>query len=409
MAGATIQPKAGAAHRLRTAPETLALIRPHLAELGITRVANITGLDRIGIPTVVVSRPNARSLSVSQGKGFDLDSAKVSGIMEALELHHAEHCLLPLLLASYAELKQRASVVDVARLPAFVRPFDPEVPLLWTQARQIGGGTAFVPFDMVHVNLTFPLPPHSGYFPMGSNGLASGNSLSEAIVHGACELIERDALALFHRMSAGQQQSRRLAIDSVDDLRCRELLDRYAAADIAVVVWDITSDVGVPSYFCSIVERELNPFHRVGPANGFGCHLHPGEALKRALTEAAQSRLTRIAGSRDDMQTEDIERLRSDAAILRRQSLILSAAPATCRFQAHPRAVPDSLEGELDVIVQLLTAVGLERLYYVDLSSQALPVHVARVIVPGLEGADEVPGYVAGARALAWQADGEGA
>lgn len=59
--------------------------------MGITRVADVTGLDRIGIPVVMVCRPNARSLAVSQGKGIDIEAATVSGLMESVELYHAEH------------------------------------------------------------------------------------------------------------------------------------------------------------------------------------------------------------------------------------------------------------------------------------------------------------------------------
>src|SRR5580765_5231252 len=77
-------------HRTCTPQETLARMRPLLPGMGITRIANVTGLDRTGIPVVMVSRPNARSVTVSQGKGVTLDAAKASGIMEALEVWHAE-------------------------------------------------------------------------------------------------------------------------------------------------------------------------------------------------------------------------------------------------------------------------------------------------------------------------------
>jgi YcaO-like protein with predicted kinase domain len=381
-------------------------MKPHLSRLGITRVANVTGLDRIGIPTVVVSRPNARSLSVSQGKGFDLDSAKVSGIMEAVELHHAEHCLLPLVLATYSELRQEHEVVDVTRLPAFVRRFHEHLPLLWTAASALDGRAVYVPYDMVHSNMTFPLEPHAGCFPMGSNGLCSGNSVLEAFVHGACELIERDAVSLFYCEPVAEQLERRVSVSTVDDPRCRELLEKYAAADVAVGIWDVTSDVGIATYFCSIVERELNPFHRIGQANGSGCHLDRAEALKRALTEAAQSRLTRIAGSRDDLQREDVEQLRSEAAILRRQSLLQGHAGAARHFHEAPSFTTDSLDADAELVVRRLEEVELGPPLYVDLSSPDLPVHVVRVIVPGLEGVADAPGYVPGARAAALGAGG---
>ena len=109
-------------HRLgthRTVPpqETLARVTPLLAEMGITRIANITGLDLIGIPVVMACRPNSRSIAVAQGKGLDLAAAKVSAVMEAVETFHAERVALPLRLATYAELCRSESVADVRRLP----------------------------------------------------------------------------------------------------------------------------------------------------------------------------------------------------------------------------------------------------------------------------------------------------
>ena len=50
-------------HRICTPDETLARLQPLLATMGITRIANVTGLDRTGIPVVMVVRPNARSVA----------------------------------------------------------------------------------------------------------------------------------------------------------------------------------------------------------------------------------------------------------------------------------------------------------------------------------------------------------
>jgi YcaO-like protein with predicted kinase domain len=77
-------------HRLIPPAETLARLKPLLPQMGITRLANVTGLDTIGIPVVMSVRPCSRSLSVSQGKGLDLDSAKASAAMESIEGYHAE-------------------------------------------------------------------------------------------------------------------------------------------------------------------------------------------------------------------------------------------------------------------------------------------------------------------------------
>jgi ribosomal protein S12 methylthiotransferase accessory factor len=83
---------------------TLARVRPLLPVMGITRVANVTGLDRVGIPVVMVSRPKARSISVSHGKGLDISSAKASGEMEAIETYHAETITLPVKNESNGDL-----------------------------------------------------------------------------------------------------------------------------------------------------------------------------------------------------------------------------------------------------------------------------------------------------------------
>ena len=50
-------------HRLVAPEHTIARVRHLMPVMGVTRIANITGLDCIGIPVVVVTRPNSRSLS----------------------------------------------------------------------------------------------------------------------------------------------------------------------------------------------------------------------------------------------------------------------------------------------------------------------------------------------------------
>lgn len=82
---------------------TLERIAPLLSAMGITRVADVTGLDCIGIPVAFCCRPNSRALAVSQGKGLDLAAAKASAIMESVEGFHAERVSLPVRWATYPE------------------------------------------------------------------------------------------------------------------------------------------------------------------------------------------------------------------------------------------------------------------------------------------------------------------
>src|SRR5262252_4561385 len=100
-------------HRAFTPEQTVARVRPLLARFGITRVANLTGLDRTGVPVVMVCRPNARSSAVFHGKGIDIAAAKASGLMESIETWHAEHMQLPLRLGSFNELHRTLALADV--------------------------------------------------------------------------------------------------------------------------------------------------------------------------------------------------------------------------------------------------------------------------------------------------------
>jgi ribosomal protein S12 methylthiotransferase accessory factor len=207
------------------APEvTLERLGPHLAALGITRVANITGLDVIGLPVVMACRPNSRSLSVSQGKGLTLAAAKASALMETIESYHAERVARPLLLGSADELRAAGHrVVDTAVLPAGRSgPFRPGAPALWVSGEDLATGEGvLVPHDAVHTDYTYEARFATGMLDISSNGLASGNSIEEAISHGICEVTERDASVWWRLRPAAARDATRIDPDTVDDPACR--------------------------------------------------------------------------------------------------------------------------------------------------------------------------------------------
>src|SRR5712692_6925996 len=136
-------------HRSQTLEHTLKCVMRLAPIMGITRVANVTGLDSVGIPVVMVCRPNSRSVAVSQGKGIDLASARASGLMEAAELYHAETITLPLRLCTYEELRYEHNVVDVDELPRDSGShFHPNLRLLWCQGHDLlNGESVFVPYE----------------------------------------------------------------------------------------------------------------------------------------------------------------------------------------------------------------------------------------------------------------------
>ena len=387
-------------HRVISPRETVERVSPLAPELGITRVANVTGLDTVGLPVVAVYRPNARSLVVSQGKGLDLWAAKASGLMEALEAFHAEHAELPLRLGSARELARGRAVVDPARLPRVsIGGFHLDRPILWCEARELGSERAvWVPYELVHTDFTVPLPTGSGCFTMSSNGLASGNHVLEAQSHGVCELIERDGLALWDAAGGTGGGAGRVDLATVDDPIGRRLLAALDAAGLAVGVWDLTSDVGVATFACVTVDRATDAGGQVYTSHGSGCHPSRAVALARALTEAAQTRLTFIAGTRDDADRDFFERARDPARIARLRAELDRPGEGRA-YAAAPDRDGDDLEDDLRWLRERLAAAGLDQVLTVDLSQPRFGVAVVRMIVPGLESLHGIPGYVPGARA----------
>ncbi len=198
-------------HRTRSLEETRARIWPHLRTMGITRVANITGLDNIGIAVAVACRPNSRGLSGGPGKGLVVPRCRSlggNGVDRVLSrrAHHSAATAGDL----GANSRFSHPAIDPALLPkSAVGRFRNDLKVHWLEGFDLlQSRTCWVPYELVHTDFTLPLPSDSGCFPLSSNGLASGNHPYEAISHGLCELIERDAEALFACGAAHAQRRR---------------------------------------------------------------------------------------------------------------------------------------------------------------------------------------------------------
>jgi YcaO-like protein with predicted kinase domain len=384
-------------HRAVPPSVTVARVRELMPLMGITRVANVTGLDRIGIPVVMVCRPNARSLAVSQGKGLDLEAATASGLMEAAELFHAEHIELPLKLGSNSELSHSHTFVDIDRLPHVAGGrFDRNLVTLWIEGVDLlSGESRWLPFESVRTNFTLPMPPGSGCFDCSSNGLASGNTAAEAICHAICEIVERDATALWNRIAPSARAGTGVNLKSVRDETCRGVLRKLEHADFDVCVWETTTDVGVPSFFCLIDDRR-SPTSHTGV--GSGAHPQPEIALLRALTEAVQVRTTYISGTRDDILPEEYGE--QHRAGRRRTAARLQAEHSPVRdFGSIADRSQNSFAADLAWLLERLRAVGVREVVSVDLSRSGFDISVVRVVIPGLEGPDDHDAYVPGERA----------
>jgi ribosomal protein S12 methylthiotransferase accessory factor len=367
------------------------------SRMGITRISVLTGLDVLGIPVVAATRPNSRSIAVHQGKGITLAAAKASAVMEAVETFHAETMMLPLRLAAHHEL---AGAVDPAELPRSAARSSGDARILWVEARDLmGRGSLFVPHELVTADYTHPTLPGTGFFQATTNGLASGNHWLEAVLHGLYEVVERDAIALWRGGGERARDGRAVALDSIDGPVSQGLLAHYRAAQVAVRVWDVTSDVALPCFVALAVAPD--GADGVEPELGSGCHADRDIAFSRALSEAAQARLTRISGARDDFAPDGY----GDVARADRLDMAgrWMRAPARRDFHDAPSCAGSTLRQDLDAVLARLDAAGLRQVAYVDLTRAEFGIPVARMIVPGLEGPWTPAGgdYTPGSRAQA--------
>ena len=387
---------------------SLARARAVMPALGITRVANVTGLDHVGVPTWMAVRPLALSLSVSQGKGLTHDLARISALMECIEVHHAEHFVPRGRVRSL-----RAAANDSSHVHPLLLPIRPDVRIddastaEWVAGRSLNDGSVrWVPRDCIEIDSS-PRRMRNRLFVGSSNGLASGNTYSEATLHGVCEVIERDQGTFWHarRELFLDARSSRLRLDSVTDPNCRWLLDRCREAGLETTVWHTTQEVPVPCFACVVVDRNAKTFYPQR-ASGSGCHPYRRIALSRAITEALQSRLTAIAGGRDDAYWSvyrDV--LRADDPKGRTWGAETDEA-ARLDFEDVPEALPMlSIEALLDGVLDALVRAGLGEVIVVDLTRAQIGIPVVHVTIPGAEGLITHPGYTPGPRMQALLAE----
>lgn len=377
-------------HRVIAPEETLGRVARFMPALGVTRLANVTGLDTIGLPVVMSVRPNSRSLAVSQGKGVTLAAAKASALMEALELYHAERVLLPVKLATYNEIRFTHPVAPLMGLPwRRNSPFHDDRKILWIEATSLFDDRhVWLPHELVHADMTSPLPPGAGCFPLTSNGLASGNTLQEAALHACCEVIERHDYATWEYAGEDAQDGTRIAPYSIDAPVAAAVLERYEAAGVGTAVWETTSSIGVPSFRALIVQQAVTDTDPIPVAAGMGCHPVPEVAVTRALTEAAQTRLTLISGARDDQPRSNYAAVQ--APEVTRDAKRLLEETVAGRFGDVVGVDHDDIGDDLQWVLERLRAAGAADAFMVDLTRDEFEIPVCRVIVPGLEPMPEM-------------------
>ncbi len=295
-------------------PETtLANTTPLLPKIGVTRIANITDLDRVGIPVFSAIRPSAAAgaISIYSGKGVNETNARISAIMESFERCLAEQPEISINLSgipldaertndTYESLSESYPALYPGTL-LLPQPFPDSAGIEWVMGYDLMNDIeVFVPANAVF----HPYNPMDGskLFRSNTNGLASGNTIEEAVLHGLLEVIERDALSI---AEFTRNPGKEIILSESDGLNY-ELKRKMEGTGIKVKVWLLDSDVDIPTVVAALDDTVLKD-----PAllvMGAGAHLSPEIAITRALTEAAQSRVVQIHGAREDTDRERVVR-----------------------------------------------------------------------------------------------------
>ncbi len=365
-------------HRARKPEETLSWIEPKMAIAGVTRLANITGLDRIGIPIFSAVRPTAAegAVSVYSGKGLTETLAKISAIMESFERYSAEFRNEKTVKGNYSQISREFNALDPRSLilPRDL-PYSEDVVLRWVWGYDILKEEEI----LVPVSAVFhPYTPLGDLhlFRTNTNGLASGNTIEEAILHGLMEVIERDAWSLAELSKSGGK------VISTDSPLVNGLIEKFRNAGVEILLRDITSDLKIP-----VVAAVSDDVVLKDPALltiGFGAHSEPEVACIRAILEVAQSRLVQIQGAREDTIKAEIMR-RAGYDRMKRINRHWFERNDEIELKELSGFSTEDIKEDIELTLSLLRKRGFERVIVVDLTRKELGVPTVRVIVPGLE------------------------
>ena len=174
-------------HRVIAPEKTIENNKDKLKIAGITRIADITDLDRIGLPIYTAIRPTAEdgAVSIYGGKGISKSHAKASAMMEGFERYSAEkQDSDDTIISTIDEISKKGEYInpESLNLPKdFKKESLNSMPLEWSLSHDIiSDEDYYVPTNAIYHPYLHNNDCQS-LFKSHTNGLASGNILDEAI------------------------------------------------------------------------------------------------------------------------------------------------------------------------------------------------------------------------------------
>ena len=401
--------------RIKPAHETLNNVMPISKKIGVTRLADITDMDVLRIPNYSAVVPGTEDyIWVYSGKGPTKQHAMASALMESIERYSSlpSGWLGKFVRSSYSELSKTHKVLHPDKIVEPMRfVYHTNMMMDWLPGHDlVSDEEIMVPASIALFRYTPPPPAINPFSYFHTNGLASGNVMEEAICHALCEVIERDAMSLadlrasaipFHILrtivhflnAAAFSVSPILTDRFVDDPSIfpdvdiqeinfepvKSLVEKFRQAGISLMVKNITSDIGIPTFNASSVEWISHDYGYL--AEGHGTHPDARIALLRAITEVSQTRAANIQGARDDLRKIKYDDENTDD----RRAWQFMRSTKKIKFSEVPTFFNEDILDDINLILYRLKNVGLNQVIIVDLTNQDIGIPVVRAIVPGLE------------------------
>jgi YcaO-like protein with predicted kinase domain len=391
--------------RARTEPDpspkkiSAALLGALAAQIGVTRVARVTGLDRGGVEVACAVRPGGHVLQVSNGKGLDAASAKAGAILEAAELWAAERpAPSQLIFATLEELQAReleAWPLEEELLAPEL--FSPSLRIAWLPVEilgrpQDGWHAIFLPASVIHcVPSTGPwLGPSVHRWT--SNGMGAHPDGELALRHALLEAAERDGLAraLPDGWTERDLKQRKLDPQTLAEAapKTAALVEKLKANGLTAHLFDLRPFIkmnsnskaeaqfkkswmdGLMLAGALLIDDEEGP---VPLAAGYACAAGRDTALLGALLEAAQSRLTDIHGAREDIAPADHEAMHG-----------LAQAAGRAKAKVNADTLPEEKPLDSKQLTARFAAAGFPKIAALDLAPPDCPARIIKVVAPGL-------------------------
>ena len=373
-------------HRVIAPKKTIEINEDKLKIAGITRIADITDLDRVGLPIYTAIRPTAEegAVSIYGGKGITRDHAKASAMMEGFERYSAERQEDDeILIANLDEIAKKGNYIDPKSLnlgQELEKKDLTDFTLEWNLAHDIiSDEDYYVPSNAVYHPYTHD-NSINGLFKSNTNGLASGNVLEEAILHGMFEVIERDAWSIFELTHKNYAQ---INLDSIESDIVNDAIDKFESEGIKIKLMDFTADIDIPTIAASADDTVSKDAGLL--TLGMGTHLDPEVAILRALTEVAQSRATQINGAREDTVRADFAREAGYERMKRINKYYFRQEEDQINLSDIKNKATTSITEDIKIVKDELISNDIGKILYTDLTRPELDISVVRVIIPEME------------------------